>query len=68
MKFVSNYGMLIKKSRESRGLTINDFAKMIKERDSVIKRIENEEMGPDDELTKRIENFLKIKLIEDYEE
>jgi putative transcription factor len=66
-KFVSNYGVLIKKTREARGLTIEDLAKQIKERKSVIARVENEDMNPDDELTKRLENFLKIRLTEDYE-
>jgi putative transcription factor len=68
IKLVSEYGALIKKSREAKGLARIDFAKRINEKESVIKRIEEEEMGPDDELMKSIENFLKIKLTEDYED
>jgi len=66
--FVPKYGELIRKRREANGLTRIDFAKRINEKESVIKRIEEEGMEPDEELAKRIENFLKIKLTEDYEE
>jgi putative transcription factor len=68
IKFVPRYGELIRKTRESKGLTRVDFAMKINEMESVVKRVENEEMDPSDELTKRIENFLGIKLTEDYEE
>jgi len=67
-KIVPRYGDLIRKNREVRGLTRTDFANRINERESVIKRIENEQMNPSDELMKRIENFLGIKLTEEYEE
>ena len=48
-------------------LTREEFAKKINEKESIIKRIENEEMRPDEALTKKIERFLKIKLKEVYE-
>ena len=43
------------------------FAEKIKEKESVIKRVENEEMTPDDALTEKIERFLEIKLKKPYE-
>ena len=49
-------------------LTREEFAKKIKERESVIKRVESEDMRPDDELIKKIEKFLGIKLRIPYEE
>lgn len=64
-ELVTNYGELIKKYRESKGLTREEFAKRIGERESVIKRIEEEKLEPTEELTKRIENFLKIKLTQE---
>jgi uncharacterized protein (TIGR00270 family) len=48
-------------------LTREEFSKKINERESVIRRIEKEEMRPSESLTKKIENFLKIKLTEVYE-
>jgi putative transcription factor len=64
----SGYGKKIRYARETRGLTREEFANRINEKESVIKRIEDEEMEPDEELTKRIEKFLGIKLTERYEE
>jgi uncharacterized protein (TIGR00270 family) len=48
-------------------LNREQFAEKIKEKESVIKRIENEEMTPDDPLTYKIEKFLEIKLRIPYE-
>lgn len=65
--FVENYGELIAGSRKKKGLTREEFAKKIKEKESVIRRVEKEEMIPDDDLTKKIEKFLDIKLKKRYE-
>jgi putative transcription factor len=62
--FASNYGKRVKEARETRGLTRPDFAKKINERESIIRRIERQEMEPDDRLTEKIERFLNIKLKE----
>ena len=64
---VENYGKKIVEAREEKNLGREEFAKKIKEKESIIKRIENEEMRPDDGLIKKIENFLGIKLKEPYE-
>jgi putative transcription factor len=66
--FVENYGKLIVEARERMNLTREEFAKKIKEKESVVRRIESEEMVPDDALTKKIEKFLGIKLKKPYEE
>lgn len=65
--FVDNYGKIVENARKKRGLTREKFAKKINEKDSVIRRIEMEEMTPDDKLTKKLENFLGIRLKESYE-
>ncbi len=65
---VYNYGMLIIETRKKRNLTREEFAKKINEKESVIRRVESEEMKPDDALTKKIERFLEIKLRKPYEE
>ncbi len=64
---VDNYGKLIIESREKINLTREEFAKKINEKESVIKRVEKEEMEPDDKLIDKIEKFLSIKLTTTYE-
>lgn len=65
--FVDNYGKLIVAAREKMNLTREEFAKKINERESVIRRVEAEQMRPNDALTKKIERFLGIKLTKTYE-
>lgn len=64
LELIPEYGRLIAKIRESKGLTRYDFAKKINEKESIVKRIEDQEFEPDEELIKRIENFLDIHLRE----
>ena len=61
-QLVENYGMKIKVAREKLGLKRVDFAKRIAEKESVIKRVEEERMIPNEMLIRKIEKFLKIKL------
>jgi len=65
---VDNYGKLIIEARKKKNLTREEFAKKIKERESVIRRVEREEMEPNDVLTEKLERFLEIKLKKPYEE
>ena len=51
-----------------KGLTRKEFANKISEKESVIRRIEMEEMIPDEKLRRKIENFLDISLTEKYQE
>ena len=62
--FATDYGRRVREARESRGLTRPEFAKRINERESIIRRIERQEMEPDDRLTEKIERFLNIKMKE----
>ncbi len=64
---VDNYGKLIIGARKKKNLTREEFAKKINEKESVIRRVESEEMGPDDALTEKIERFFEIKLRKTYE-
>jgi len=65
--FIENYGKLIIETRERKNLSREQFAEKIKEKQSVIKRVENQELTPDDALTDKIERFLEIKLKRLYE-
>ncbi len=65
--FVDNYGELIIEARKRMNLTREEFANNIKEKESIIKRIESQKMRPDDRLTEKIEKFLGIKLKQIFE-
>jgi putative transcription factor len=65
---VENYGKRIRKARESLGLNIEEFAKRIAEKESLMRKIENQQMKPDKKLVDKIEKFLKIKITETPEE
>ncbi len=62
LELVEGYGRLIRESREKMGLSQEDLAKMLKEKLSVIKRIEAERMEPPRQLASKIEKVLKITL------
>ncbi len=66
-ELMSEYGKLIAKVRESKGLTRYDFAKRINEKESVVKRLEDQEFEPAEELVRKIEDFLDIRLREKIE-
>jgi putative transcription factor len=67
-EFIQNYGEIIKKAREAKGLSRKEFAKIIAEKESMIKRIEEERAIPYEKLKEKIEKFLGIKLLQKYEE
>ncbi len=59
---VDNYGEVIRQGRISLGISREDFAKKLGEKESVIRRIEAGEMYPPADLTSKIERLLKITL------
>ena len=63
-----NYFEIIKKSRERLQLTQKDFAKRLNEKESLIHKIETGSVKPSIHLARKLEKFLKVKLIVDYEE
>lgn len=65
---VDNYGEVIIRARKKMGLRRKEFAQKISEKQSVIRRVEMQEMVPDIKLRKKIENFLGISLKETREE
>ena len=65
---VENYADIIKKRRESMGLTQKDFANKINEKASAIHKIETGALEPPLYLAKKLEKALGIKLIERHEE
>ncbi|MEK6808584.1 MAG: multiprotein bridging factor aMBF1 [Nanoarchaeota archaeon] len=65
---IENYGELIKNSREKAGLSQEEFAKKINEKASLVHNIETKAFEPPIELARKIERFLKIKLLQQYQE
>ncbi|MBS7655843.1 TIGR00270 family protein [Candidatus Bathyarchaeota archaeon] len=63
LEVVQDYYKKVKSAREKAGLTQEDFAKMLKEKLSVIQKIETGKIIPDINLAKRMEHLLKIKLL-----
>jgi len=64
---VENYGELIRKTRQRKGMTVEDFAKKLSEKESVIKNFEKEQLNPTMTLIRKVERELGITLIEEAE-
>ena len=67
LTIVPNYGEIIKKKREQLGIKQEDFAKKINEKKALIHKIEINQFEPSIALARKIEKFLRVKLIEQQE-
>ena len=65
---VENYAEMIKKKRESLGLSQKDFASKVNEKESTVHHIETGKMEPNIALARKLERLLGIKIIEEYRE
>jgi len=65
---VPDYAQLIKNAREKLNLKQEDFAKKINEKNNLIHLIETGKFEPNIDLARKLEKFLKIKLVEEHEE
>ncbi|MBS3108454.1 TIGR00270 family protein [Candidatus Woesearchaeota archaeon] len=63
---VEDYGDIVKKAREKRQMTQEDLAKAIAEKESIIHKIESGQMMPQMKTAKKLEQFLRIKLVADH--
>lgn len=61
-ELVEDFGSRVKRARESEDLSVGDLASRIKEKDSVIRRIESGKLSPDRGLARKVENALDITL------
>ena len=66
--FVPEYGRKIREARESMGLSPEDLGARIKEKSALLRKIEREEITPEDEVRKKLEKELKIKLTDEVSE
>lgn len=65
---VSNCSSIIKRAREQRTLTQEQVAKMLNEKESLIQKVESGNIKPSIMLARKLERFLRIKLVEQHEE
>jgi putative transcription factor len=59
---VNDFSEVIRKSRMIKGLTHEQLGILIKERASLLRKIESGSLKPDEELTKKLERFFRINL------
>lgn len=62
VEIIENFGELIKEKRMELGIDLKTFSKLLNEKESVLKRIEEGKLVPDESLAKKIERLLNIKL------
>ncbi len=64
IELVEDYGLLVRKARESMGMTHSDLGQKIGERVSILQKLEAGKMVPDQALARRLEHALKITLLQ----
>ena len=67
LELVANYGMIIKKARQKKGFSVEDLAQKIREKESVIKKLEKGEMNPPINLIRKVQRELGINILEEAE-
>lgn len=65
---IPNYSEKIKTAREKLGLKQKELAEKIHEKESLIHKLESAQLIPDLKLAKKLENALKIRLVETYKQ
>ena len=63
-ELIDGYGMAIRRARETGGMTHEDLALKIKEKSSLLKKIEREAIVPEDSVRGKLERALNITLTE----
>ena len=68
LDLVEDFGERVKNARRRLGLTQEDLARQLNEKLTVIRKIEAGEFKPPIELARKLERFLKIRLLEPIDE
>ncbi|HWR24689.1 MAG TPA: multiprotein bridging factor aMBF1 [Methanosarcina sp.] len=63
-ELLDNYDQIIRDARAAKGWSQEDLAENLKEKVSLIKKIERSEIVPEDSVRKKLEHTLNIKLTE----
>lgn len=64
----AEYPAKIRGARERSGLTQKEFATRLNEKESLIHQLESGSMEPSISLARKLEKFLRIRLVEEYSE
>lgn len=64
VEIVDDYGGVIRRAREARGMDQKEFANLIQEKQGILAKVESNSLIPDDKLVRKIEKALDIKLTE----
>ena len=62
LEISDDFGKRVRRAREKKGLSVKELAMKIFEKDSLIHRIENQEIKPSDKLIGKLEKQLGIEL------
>jgi|GEM_PF-3369578 len=65
---IDNYGEVLRKAREEKGIKLEDFAKQIKEQASFLLKIEQGKLKPNDRIILKVHDVLNINLAKTVEE
>ncbi len=63
LELVDDYGTRIRQARDAQELTHEDLGRRINEKVSVLKKLENHKMRPDNKLAEKLQHALRIKLL-----
>jgi putative transcription factor len=63
-EIADDYAMRIRHAREEKGLSQKDLAMQMKEKEHLIRKIENSELIPEDHVRKKLEKALEIRLLD----
>lgn len=61
---VDDYAVRIRQARQEKGLSQKDLAMQLKEKEHLIRKIENSELIPEEDVRKKLEKALGIRLID----
>ncbi len=60
-----NYASLLRQAREKQGLSQEDFARFLQEKESIVAKWEQGKMQPSVEVARRLEKILSVSLVEE---
>jgi len=63
-EIVDDYAVRIRHAREEKGLSQKDLAMQLKEKEHLIRKIENAELVPEEDVRKKLEKALSIRLLD----
>ncbi len=65
---IDDYGAVLRKAREDKNITLEDFAKKIRESASFLMKIEQGKLKPNDKILLKVYDFLGVNLVRNTDE